>query len=53
MNIVQAKKEGYDGIEICGYGKKDRMIFLIAEKNGLEVGFLCGGSDYNYEKHFE
>jgi sugar phosphate isomerase/epimerase len=52
---AKAKKEGYDGIEIWWpMEKKDQdELFSILKKYSLEVGFLTGGSDANYQKHFE
>jgi sugar phosphate isomerase/epimerase len=52
---AKVKKEGYDGIEIWWpMEKKDQdELFAILKKYSLEVGFLCGGSDSNYQKHFD
>ena len=52
---AKAKKEGYDGIEIWWpLEKKDQdELFAILKNHELEVGFLCGGSDSNYQKHFD
>ena len=52
---AKAKKEGYDGIEIWWpLEKKDQdELFAILKNHDLEVGFLCGGSDSNYQKHLD
>jgi sugar phosphate isomerase/epimerase len=52
---AKVKKEGYDGIEIWWpLEKKDQdELFSLLKKHELEVGFLCGGSDSNYKKHFD
>jgi sugar phosphate isomerase/epimerase len=52
---AKVKKEGYDGIEIWWpLEKKDQdELFSLLKKYGLEVGFLCAGSDSNYQKHFD
>ena len=52
---AKVKKEGYDGIEIWWpLEKKDQdELFTSLKKHELEVGFLCAGSDSNYQKHFE
>jgi sugar phosphate isomerase/epimerase len=52
---AKAKKEGYDGIEIWWpLEKKDQdELFSLLKKHDLEVGFLCAGSDSNYQKHFD
>ena len=52
---TKVKKEGYDGIEIWWpLEKKDQdELFSLLKKHELEVGFLCGGSDSNYQKHFD
>ena len=51
----KVKKEGYDGIEIWWpLEKKDQdELFSLLKKYGLEVGFLCAGSDSHYQKHFD
>jgi sugar phosphate isomerase/epimerase len=51
---TKVKKEGYDGIEIWWpLEKKDQdELFACLKKHELEVGFLCAGSDSNYQKHF-
>ena len=52
---AKVKKEGYDGIEIWWpLEKKDQEdLFASLKNHGLEVGFLCAGSDSNYKKHFD
>lgn len=52
---TKVKKEGYDGIEIWWpLEKKDQdELFASLKKHELEVGFLCAGSDDNYQKHFD
>jgi len=52
---TKVKKEGYDGIEIWWpLEKKDQdELFACLKKHELEVGFLCAGSDDNYQKHFD
>lgn len=50
---AHAKKEGYDGIEVWWpLQKKDQdELFAVLKKHSLDVGFLCGSGDANYEKH--
>jgi sugar phosphate isomerase/epimerase len=52
---AKVKKEGYDGIEIWWpLEKKDQdELFDCLKRHSLEVGFLCAGSDSNYQKHYE
>jgi sugar phosphate isomerase/epimerase len=52
---TKVKKEGYDGIELWWpLEKKDQdELFMCLKKHELEVGFLCGGSDSNYQKHLD
>jgi sugar phosphate isomerase/epimerase len=52
---AKVKKEGYDGIEIWWpLEKRDQdELFTVLKKYELEVGFLCAGSDSNYQKHFD
>ena len=52
---AKVKKDGYDGIEIWWpLEKKDQdELFSLLKKHELEVGFLCAGSDSNYQKHFD
>jgi len=51
---AKVKKEGYDGIEIWWQQEKKAQdeLFAALKKYQLEVGFLCAGSDSNYQKHF-
>ncbi len=50
----KVKKEGYDGIEIWWPldKKEQEELFAALKKYQLEVGFLCAGSDSQYQKHF-
>jgi sugar phosphate isomerase/epimerase len=52
---AKAKKEGYDGIEIWwpleAAGQQE--LFDALKAHGLEVGFLCGGHQAEFEPHFE
>jgi sugar phosphate isomerase/epimerase len=50
---AKVKKEGYDGIEQWWPLEKAAQdeLFSALKKYQLEVGFLCGGSDSNYQKH--
>ncbi len=52
---AKVKKEGYDGIEIWWplEKKEQDTLFAALKKHELEVGFLCAGSDSNYQKHFD
>lgn len=52
---IKVKKEGYDGIELWWpLEKKDQdELFACLKKHELEVGFLCGGSDSNYQEHLD
>jgi len=52
---AKAKKEGYDGIELWWPMEKKGQdeLFATLKKYQLEVGFLCAGSDSNYQKHFD
>ena len=52
---AKVKKEGYDGIEIWWplEKKEQDTLFTALKKHELEVGFLCAGSDSNYQKHFD
>jgi sugar phosphate isomerase/epimerase len=51
----KVKKEGYDGIEIWWPLEKKAQdeLFDALKTNGLDVGFLCAGSDKNYQTHFK
>lgn len=50
---AKAKEAGYDGAEVWVPGdEKSRAGFMEAmQKQGLQFGLLCGGSDANFEKH--
>lgn len=52
---AKVKKEGYDGIEIWWPGeKKDQdELFTALKKYELEVGFLCGGYQSNWQEHLD
>ena len=52
---AKAKTEGYDGIEIWWPMEKKEQdeLFAVLKNYQLEVGFLCGGSDSHYQKHFD
>ncbi len=52
---AKVKKEGYDGIELWWpLEKKDQdELFECLHRHELEVGFLCGGSDSNFQKHLD
>ncbi len=47
------KKEGYDGLELWWNENPDTQKQLVSalNKHGLEVGFLCGGSQPDYGAH--
>lgn len=52
--IAKVKQEGYDGIEIW-WPMEEKELNELADlltKNKLEVGFLCGAQDTNYQEHF-
>ncbi|HTS44943.1 MAG TPA: TIM barrel protein [Puia sp.] len=51
---TKVKKEGYDGIEIWWplEVKAQDEMFAALKRNQLDVGFLCAGSDSDYQKHF-
>lgn len=51
---AKVKKEGYDGIEIWWPMDKKGQdeLFAALKKYSLEVGFLCGAGEANYETHF-
>ena len=51
----RVKKEGYDGMEVWWpMEKKDQdELFAALKKYGLEVGFLCAGSQSNYQQHLD
>lgn len=47
------KKEGYDGLELWWTEKPEvqKEIVSALKKHGLEVGFLCGGSQSDFPAH--
>jgi len=47
------KKEGYDGLELWWTEKSEAQKEMVAalKKHGLEVGFLCGGSQPDFDTH--
>ena len=50
---AKAKKEGYDGIEMWWPANKEQqdMLFSAIQKHNLEIGFLCGAGDSDFENH--
>jgi sugar phosphate isomerase/epimerase len=52
---TRIKKEGYDGAELwCPSEEADRKALISTfSKFGLRFGLLAGGSDSNFEKHFQ
>jgi sugar phosphate isomerase/epimerase len=49
----KAKKEGYDGIEMwwpLEQSSRDEL-FVALKKYSLDIGFLCGGSQSNWQEH--
>lgn len=50
---TKAKKEGYDGIELWWQSdpQKKQRLFDNLKKHSLQVGFLCGAHDYNFDKN--
>lgn len=50
---AKAKAAGYDGIEIWWSLDADRQasIFSALARHGLEVGFLCAGSESSFDAH--
>lgn len=50
---AKAKKATYDGIEIWWPAEKAAQdeLFVALKKHDLEVGFLCGGSQSNWQEH--
>ncbi len=52
---TRVKKEGYDGIEIWWPMEKQGQdeLFTALKKHQLEVGFLCGGSQSNWQEHLD
>ena len=53
---AKAKKEGYDGVEMwwpTDDKKAQEELFAALKKYGLEIGFLCGGSQNNPQQHLD
>lgn len=53
---AKAKKEGYDGVEMwwpADDKKAQDELFAALKKYGLEIGFLCGGSQSNPQQHLD
>ena len=53
---AKAKKEGYDGIEMwwpSNDKKAQDELFAALKTHGLEIGFLCGGSQSNPQEHLD
>lgn len=50
----KVQKEGYDGIEIWWPLEKNAQdeLFNSLKKYNLQVGFLCGAQQKNYDEHF-
>ncbi|MBC7827254.1 MAG: TIM barrel protein [Chitinophagaceae bacterium] len=51
----KVKKDGYDGIETWWPGDKAKQdeLFACLKKHQLDVGFLCGASQTNYQEHLD
>ncbi len=51
----KVKKDGYDGIEIWWPTdtKKQEELFTCLKKHQLDVGFLCGAGQPNYQEHLD
>lgn len=52
---AKVKKEGYDGIEMWWPGEKKEQdeLFAALKKHGLEIGFLCGGHQSNFQENLD
>jgi sugar phosphate isomerase/epimerase len=52
---AKAKKEGYDGIEMWWPLDKAKQddLFAALKKHGLEIGFLCGAYQSNWQQHID
>ena len=50
---AKAKKEGYDGIEMWWPTNREQQdtLFNAIQKHNLEIGFLCGAGDSNFQDH--
>lgn len=51
--LRKVKADGYDGIEIWWPGKEadQQELFGLLKKYSLQVGFLCGGHQSDFEPH--
>jgi sugar phosphate isomerase/epimerase len=51
----KAREEGYDGIEVWwpGTTEEQEALFAALAKYRLEVGFLCGGSQSDWQAHLQ
>ena len=51
----KAKKDGYDGVEIWWPGDKVKQdeLFECVKRHQLDVGFLYGASQNNYQEHLD
>ncbi len=53
---AKVKKEGYDGVELwwpTDNKKLQEEMFAALKTHGLEIGFLCGGSQTNPQQHLD
>lgn len=52
---AKVKKEGYDGIEMWWPGEKKEQdeLFAALKKHGLEIGFLVGSHQSNFQEHLD
>jgi sugar phosphate isomerase/epimerase len=52
---AKVKKEGYDGIEMWWPGEKKEQdeLFAALKKYGLEIGFLAGAYQSNFQEHLD
>lgn len=52
---IKIKKLGYDGAEVWYPAEEPQRKELLDtfQRHELKIGFLVGGSDRNYQKHFE
>lgn len=50
-----AKKAGYDGIEMWWQGDKTKRkaLFDALARHELKIGYLCGGSQPDFEAHYK
>lgn len=51
--LQKVKAEGYDGIEIWWPTKEEEQatLFSLLKKHNLQVGFLCGGHQKDFDEH--